>query len=206
MKSFNIILVVFLFGILMLLPGETYSQNRFKAGIAAGMTASQLGGDSLSGYDKLGFSFGARLSYGVGKKYDLTMELLYSQRGSRESVGFSNSGPQSTSLNYLEIPVYFTINDWLIESGNYYKVGLFGGLTYAYLISVNTSNPILSGRESEFQDHDIAARVGVYYAFTKNITFRTYYTDSFVKLIEGDLFNTDGLDSFFWTFRLEYNF
>lgn len=206
MKSFNIILVAALMTVWALPLAQAQAQNKFKASVVAGLTASQLGGDSLSGYDKLGMTVGARLSYEVGDRYDLSMELLYSQRGSRESIGFSGSGKQATALNYLEIPVYFTLNDWLIEKENYYKVGIFAGLTYGYLISVTTGNPILQGREGEFRNHDISARAGVYYAFNKNITFRTYYTDSFIKLVEGDLFNTQGLDSFFWTFRLEYNF
>jgi len=205
MKSFNIISII-IFLSLILGVQKLHSQNQFKASAVVGLTAAQLGGDSLSGYDKLGTCFGAKLSYDIAEKFDLSMELLYSQRGSRSSLGFSNNGSNSTALNYLEIPVYVTLNDWLIEKEDYYKVGIFTGLSYAYLISAESKNSILAGRESEFKDHDISVRVGVYYAFTRNVVFRAYYTDSFTKLVEGDLFNTDGLDSFFWTFRLEYNF
>lgn len=206
MKSFNIIMTVFFLGLFFLSSRELQAQNKFKAAAVVGLTAAQLGGDSLSGYNKLGSTFGLHLRYAVNKQFDLNIELLYAQRGSRRQFGFSKSADNTTQLNYLEIPVYLTVNDWLIEKENYYKVGLFGGLCYGFLISANSTNNILMGRESEFKEHDISARAGVYYAFTKNLVFRTYYTDSFIKLVEGDLFNTDGLDSFFWTFRLEYNF
>jgi len=182
------------------------SQNKFNAAAVGGFTAAQLGGDSISGYNKLGFTVGAKLGYQLNNRLELNFELLYSQRGSRSSLGFSNSGPNVTSLNYLEIPIYVTFNDWKIEKENYYKVGIFGGLSYGYLINATSSNNLLSGREGEFNQNDVSARVGVYYSFTKSLTFRTYYTDSFIKLVEGNLFNTEGLDSFFWTFRLEYNF
>lgn len=206
MKKYNIILKGLLI-LYMCLPALQLSgQYKFKAAAVAGLTAAQLGGDSLSGYNMLGSTIGARLSYSIGKSFDANIELLYAQRGSRQNFGFSSSSANATQLNYLEIPVYITLNDWLIEKENYYKVGIFAGLCYGYLISADSSNNILDGRESEFKDHDISGRIGVYYAFTKNIIFRTYYTDSFVKLVEGDLFNTDGLDSFFWSFRLEYMF
>lgn len=206
MKNFNIILQITFFCILFFTTGSLAGQNKFKASAVLGITAAQLGGDSLSGYDKLGMTTGLRLGYDFNSKFDIAMELLYAQRGSRQSLGFSDDGENTTVLNYVEIPVYVTLNDWFIENGEYYKVGIFGGLTYAYLITATSSNPLLKDREGEFNDHDLAARFGVYYAFNKNIILRTYYSDSLFKLLEGGLFNTDGLDSFYWTVRLEYNF
>jgi len=206
MNKFNIFILIFFIFLINGGQNETLAQNKFKAAAVGGFTAAQLGGDSISGYEKLGFTLGAKLGYPLNERLELNFELLYSQRGSRKNLGFSNSGDNVTFLNYLEIPVYVTFNDWKIEKEGYYKVGIFGGLSYGYLISATSTNPLLSGRENEFNQNDISARVGVYYAFTKTLTLRTYYTDSFVKLVEGNLFNTESLDSFFWTFRLEYNF
>jgi len=206
MKKHNIILIALLGSLFFCLDGKLYGQNKFKASAVAGISAAQLGGDSISGYDMLGMTVGLRLGYDFKSRFDVAMELLYSQRGSRSSLGFSRSGSNVTALNYIEIPVYVTINDWLIEEENYFKVGAFAGLSYGYLISAESTNPLLDGRESEFKEHDIGVRVGVFYAFTKNIIFRTYYSDSLINLVEGDLFNTDGLNSFYWTFRLEYAF
>lgn len=202
MNKFNIIILVFF---ILGFSFNLKAQNNFKASVVGGITAAQLGGDSISGYDKLGFTFGGKLGYALNERLELNFELLYSQRGSSNNFSFSNSGENVTTLNYLEIPVYLTFNDWKVEKEDYYKVGIFGGLSYGYLISASSTNNLLEGRESEFATNDISARVGVYYSFSKNLTFRTYYTDSFIKLVEGDLFNTNGLDSFLWTFRLEYN-
>ena len=207
MDKLNIRIICAFFVLFFLAAQSLEAQeNRFSASAVAGISAAQLGGDSIAGYDKMGMTVGLRLSYDFESKFDVSMELLYSQRGSRSSIGFSSSGSNTTVLNYIEIPVYVTLNDWLIEKEDYYKVGIFGGLSYGYLISASSTNNILRGRENEFNDHDISLRVGVYYAFNKNLIFRTYYTDSLVDLVQGDLFNTDGLNSFFWTFRLEYRF
>lgn len=206
MNKFNIFILTFFIIMINGSQNGLFAQNKFKAAAVGGFTAAQLGGDSISGYDKLGFTLGAKLGYPLNERLELNFELLYSQRGSRETFGFSNSGENVTFLHYLEIPVYISFNDWLVEKDGYYKVGIFGGLSYGYLINATSTNNLLAGREEEFNQNDISARVGVYYSFSKSLTFRTYYTDSFVKLVEGNLFNTDGLDSFFWTFRLEYNF
>ncbi len=182
------------------------SQRAFDAAVVAGLTASQLGGDSLSGYDKLGLTAGLKLSYDIDDKFDVNMELLYVQKGSRPSVGFSTGGDDATTLNYVELPVYGQINDWYVEKEDYHKVGAFVGLSYAYLIAVGTSNNILAGQEGDFKTHDISGRIGIYYSFTKRLTFRTFYTDSFVNVLDSDtLFRTNALDSFNWTFRIEYN-
>ncbi len=181
-------------------------QRAFDASIIGGFTAAQLGGDSLSGFNKLGFVGGLKLSYDINDQFDVNMDLLYVQKGSRGSFGFSNSGRNATTLNYVELPVYIQINDWYVDKEDYHKVGAFVGLSYSYLIAVGTSNDILTGQENDFKSHDISGRIGVYYSFTKRLTFRSYYTDSFVNVLDSDmLFRTNALDSFYWTFRLEYN-
>lgn len=183
------------------------AQNKFSAAATLGFTAAQLGGDGISGYDKLGMVAGLKLGYPISKKWDLNMDLLYSQRGSRSSFGVGSGVDSLTKLNYIEIPVYITLNDWYVESENYNKVGAFAGLSYGYLISVQSNQRIFDGNEGSFNKTDLSGRIGVYYSFTKSLTFRTYYTDAFLRLYNSEeLNNTDSLDSFFWTFRLEYNF
>lgn len=186
--------------------GSLSAQRSFDAAATFGMTASQLGGDSISGFNKLGIVAGLKLSYPISEKFDVSMDLLYAQKGSRSSLGFSNNDNDATTLHYLELPVYVSVNDWYIEKDDFHRVGAFAGLTYGYLFSVTTSNNILTGQELDFKSNDISGRMGIYYSFTKSLTFRIYYTDSFVNVLESDdLFRTNSLDSFNWTFRLEYN-
>jgi len=200
--NMNLRIIVFI----IFTVGSLSAQRGFDASAIFGMTASQLGGDSISGFKKLGLAAGLKLSYPIAEKFDLSMDLLYAQRGSRSSLGFSNNSNDATTLHYLELPVYLGINDWYIEKEDYHRVGAFVGLTYGYLISVTTSNNILRGQEADFKKNDISGRMGIYYSFAKSLTFRIYYTDSFVNVLESNtLFRTNALDSFNWTFRLEYN-
>ena len=123
---------IFVLSIAILLLSDLSGQeNRFSASIVGGITAAQLSGDSLLGYEKLGFTIGGKISYPISKKMDLSGELLYSQRGSRSGIGFSSSGGNATMLNYLEIPIYVTFNDWYIEKDDYHKVGIWEDLFMA---------------------------------------------------------------------------
>lgn len=193
--------------LIMLMSTVLFSQTGFKGSAILGFTAAQLGGDSISGFNKLGITAGLKLTYPLSSKFDLNLDLVYVQKGSRESLGFNKSGQNSTALNYLEIPIYVTINDWYIEKDEYFKVGAFAGLSYGYLFSVSTNNTVLNGKEDLFNKSDLSGRIGCYYSFTKSLTLRIFYTDSFLKVLSSeDLFRTNALDSFYWTFRMEYNF
>ena len=90
MNTFNI--KIFLLCLCFFVVEKSQGQNKFKAAAVAGLTAAQLGGDSISGYDKMGFTFGGHLRYDIGSKLDINMELLFTQRGSRNSFGLSSGG------------------------------------------------------------------------------------------------------------------
>ena len=64
-----------------LLPSA--SAQRFIGGIAAGMNFTQVVGDGVNGYHKVGFNGGPYVKLMVDKKqrFSVTMELLYSQKG-----------------------------------------------------------------------------------------------------------------------------
>ena len=96
--------------------------QRFKAAAILGANASQIDGDNLYGFNKLGISAGGRLSYTNDNQLDLALEMLYSQRGSAVKI-FNNSEGDKISLNYVEIPVVLGIRD-LVRSrglGDVYK-------------------------------------------------------------------------------------
>ena len=116
MNKFNILILIFFLFIINGSQIDVFGQNKFKAAFVGGFTAAQLGGDSISGYDKLGITLGAKLGYPLNERLELNFELLYSQRGSRKNLGFSNSGDDVTFLNYLEIPVYVTLVKFTFSS------------------------------------------------------------------------------------------
>ncbi len=82
MKRFSTSLsLFFIFSIVSL---STEAQT-FKPGIFGGIVTSQVGGDSYSGFNKLGVTFGGFVRYAINDKWSAQFELAYVQKGSRNS-------------------------------------------------------------------------------------------------------------------------
>ncbi len=119
-----------------LLPFGSAAQQRFKAGIIAGVTASQIDGDASAGYNKVGLQAGLRGVTVLKEKQEVSVEILYTQRGCRNEA---KTPPFfKTTLNYIEVPVQWHYNDWLVDQAddadNYYRVQIGAGLAFARLL------------------------------------------------------------------------
>ena len=95
-----------------------YSQV-FGGGFLAGLSASQLEGDSWKGYNKAGLTFGVYTNVVLNQYVDAQLELRYVQKGSN-----SNSDDIAefyvSKLNYIELPVflkYSFLNDFTANIG-----------------------------------------------------------------------------------------
>jgi hypothetical protein len=123
---------------LFLFPSAAQSQSaqRFKAGIIAGLTASQIDGDESAGYHKVGWQAGLRGAVILKPKQQASIEILYTQRGCRNEP---ETFPYfSTTLDYIEVPVQWHYSDWLAEAAddadNFYRIQLNVGLSYGRLL------------------------------------------------------------------------
>jgi hypothetical protein len=195
-----------LFQILFVLSVQTAQSQGFDAALILGATAAQIDGDGLVGYHKVGLTGGIRASYPLEAKSDLGLELLFSQRGSRSPLSESGALVNSTTLNYLEIPVFYNYKDWYQEEEGYYKVRAEGGLSYGYLFSVVSNNMILEEGLDNFRRNDLSVHLGLSYSINKRISLTGRWTRSFLRLWESPTIpNVEGLISYFLTFRLEYH-
>lgn len=102
--------------------------QRFQGGITAGFNMSQLDGDRLAGYNQIGLVGGLRAAALLTDKWQLSLELLYSQLGSDRS---RNDDPFSIydniRLNFVEAPVLVSFIDW--------KFRVYTGGSYSRLIN-----------------------------------------------------------------------
>lgn len=179
--------------------------QRFTGTAIVGANVSQIDGDNLFGWDKIGINGGFRLGYGVSERTNLAIEFLYSQRGSAPGIT-SSSDFGNIDLKYIEIPLLVEYNDWYLEEDNYYKVGVEGGLSYGNLFSVTSSNDFVPGNVEGYKKNDISYTLGARYSFTKHIagvfrfsqTIGTIYDNA-----DGDL---QGQVSRWMSFRLHYTF
>jgi Outer membrane protein beta-barrel domain len=123
-------------------------QPRFKAGVIAGLTASQIDGDQSAGYNKIGLQAGLRGIARLTEKTEGSIEILFAQRGSQSELVQDAANPFAVSLtlNYVEVPVLWHYKDWFVEDdeGGFYRVSINAGLSYARFINGRTKDDFSS--------------------------------------------------------------
>lgn len=92
--------------------------QRILGGISAGLNLSQVDGDDFYGFHKAGLNIGpmVALPFGPNKKWSVSMELLYSQKGSYHN-GAYDSTTYRLVQDYVEIPVLVHFTDRKLISG-----------------------------------------------------------------------------------------
>lgn len=170
-----------------LLISATLQAQTFNAGIILGFNAAQLDGDNIAGYSKVGLQTGLRGTVALGEHYDMSIELLYSQKGSRNESIFGSANPPlpaSINLSYVEVPVFFNYKDWLHESEEYYKMEFNFGLAYSSLINVSIEEFMYV--EENFKNFDLSIIAGATFFATEHLGINFRYERSLLLIYKGD--------------------
>ncbi len=129
------ILFIFLIATLQAGAQSNYYESEpkvFDGGILLGANFTQVDGDSYFGYHKVGLNAGGVVYVHFTKVFGASLELTYSQKGSRgESVVESPAiGTYVTkyfmNLNYVEVPVTLHVIT--------HHIDVEGGVSYAQLV------------------------------------------------------------------------
>ncbi|MCB9299309.1 MAG: PorT family protein [Lewinellaceae bacterium] len=129
MKKIQLFLaVLFLLFTVSLSAQTTGPERRFEGGLVAGFNMSQIDGDLLHGFHKLGFNAGGRVNALLNERWRIGLELLFSQQGaSRSKLDNPASQYDKIRLNFVEAPVLVHFQDWKIQAT--------AGVSYGRLIS-----------------------------------------------------------------------
>ncbi len=193
------------FGLIMVLTITVSSAQKFIGTAIVGANVSQIDGDNLYGWDKIGINGGFRLGYNIANKTNLAIEFLYSQRGSAPSIS-SGSDFGSIDLKYIEIPLLIEYNDWYLEEEDYYKVGIEGGLSYGNLFNVSSSNSFVPMDLDGYKKHDISYTIGARYSFTKHIAGVFRFSQTIGNIYANRSGDLEGQVSRWMSFRIHYTF
>ncbi len=153
-------------------------QQRFKAGIVAGLNACQIDGDQLAGYDKIGLRTGVRSTILLNSKLDLSFDILYSQRGAASKV-VKGQERSYLRLRYVEVPIMLRYKDWLIEDGDgdFHRVNFQAGASYGRLINYQ-SNMSIDSLAPYFKKTDISFNVGATYFVNRHLGVSAIFSRS----------------------------
>ena len=132
-----------------------------------GMNASQVWGDQLTGYRRVGANAGAGAFIRLPKHFSVSFEVLYSMKGansgSRESVKIpGDTNVYYTSkliLDYIDVPIMFNYQDK--------RIAIFGaGVNYTSLVRYKE---VRNGKEYEYPGGNPYKVAGL--EFVANVTF-----------------------------------
>jgi len=145
----------------------SYSQ-RFEGGLLGGLNASQVDGDTYSGYKKPGIVVGGYVQTNVSQSVFVAMELKFAQKGSRNVDSLATIDGQKKyimRLNYAEMPLYlgFRTSE---------KISLLAGLSPGYLISgaeFNEYGKFEAADQHPFNAFDLEAMLGFRFQITKRL-------------------------------------
>jgi hypothetical protein len=100
----------------LLFSGQLKAQ-RFKGAVMGGMTLTQVDGDEVYGYHRVGGHLGAAAILPINN-FDITLELNFTQKGAYQKPQYNAdtaTGEYDLRLNYLEIPllVHYTDKEFI---------------------------------------------------------------------------------------------
>ena len=87
--------------LLILLSVNKMTAQEFKGGFIGGISTSQLSGDMLGGFNKMGLIIGGFTSRSFSEKISAKLEIVYIQKGSRTP---KQDYRHQYSLDYINFP------------------------------------------------------------------------------------------------------
>ena len=174
----------YFFSILITFTVGISNAQRFEGGVVGGLTASQVDGDSYSGFNKLGIHFGAFTKTQFNPRWGAQMELKYSGRGAFQgSLKPNEPKIYQLSLRYIEIPVIAQF--YLTE-----EIFFDGGVSFGYLMGrkMYDNGGLVPDEEikrtGEFDRFDLNGIIGINYTLNENITLNIQYAYSAIPIRE----------------------
>lgn len=183
----------------------------FKGEIIAGSTLSQVDGDEAYGFKKLGLTSGVGVIVPVYKNWSVSLETLYSQKGSKLRPQFSDSldGSYNLNLNYAEVPFMIQYTDRDVVSAG---VGIsWNRLVYAQEFRDGHKVDSVSVLSKVFDRDDWMAFGDVRVRLYKNFILNARYSYSLDKIATRRVIDSQtgkpNIRDFYnnvWSFRLIY--
>lgn len=187
----KIIFILLTFSI-CLLAGRIQSQV-IKGEAILGMNLSQVDGDEVFGFKKVGLHVGAGVLVPIAKNWDISLEALYNQKGANENAQYNDSiynGAYRVNLNYAEVPVLVMYTDkGFISAGAGFSWGRLVGVKeweHGDLVETTTVN------NGPYNKNDFCILGDLRIRIYKQLKFNLRYQYSLVKIRTREFENLAG--------------
>ena len=178
MRFFSILFVVLLCGILT----KSIHAQSFGGGIIAGASTSQVAGDMLGGFNKIGILAGAYTNLKVKENLSFQFEITYIEKGSRNPNMHESNHPNyekiEITLSYIEMPLAINLQQKEtlgIELGIIPAFNISAILNSADAKNISVPNP-------QYKKYDLGVCAGINYHITDNIILNTRISNSIIPI------------------------
>jgi Outer membrane protein beta-barrel domain len=116
---------------------QANAQKKFQGGLIAGPLFSQISGDGLGGWDKLGFGAGAWVNIPISERNGVMLSMKYVTKGSRTKRDTLDFNSFAYLLNYIDVPILFNHSFNLKKSTFRWLAGPYAGVLLSQNIKAN---------------------------------------------------------------------
>lgn len=168
---------------LLLFAFSTLEAQQFKAGLMGGLTPSQVDGDGMTGYHKIGFTAGAFVKWEQGENMVYRMDIAYTDKGSRQA--------SSKNMNYSSLEITTSYVDLTLSVG--YKltdnIVLRAGLVPAVLLRHKEETPdgFEYPNKVKFRRLNLLAMGAIDYSLSNHWSVSLAYDYSILSIREGEM-------------------
>ena len=190
------------------------SAQRFLGAVAFGGNLTQVDGDEVYGFKKIGFNVGAASFLPIKEKWFISLEVAFSQKGAYQKYPYvSNPNKDlpfyNLRLNYVEVPLLFHFEDK--------QIAMLGtGFSYNRLVGVKEiewgERTSTAARNGVYAIDDFNWIVDVRFRLVKSLrlNFRFAYSVDKIRTrtfsnLAGDVWKRDQYNNIL-TLRLVYTF
>ena len=153
---------VFLLFWLLTLSSTVLAQS-FGAQLALGANFSQVDGDQLGGYNKLGANVGVQINREINDIWQAAFEMRYSMKGAKKVI--DPDAPEPTlklSYHFVEVPL-------MAKYTKLKKVTPYGGLSVGVNVFNERNDDGIISEEEALQRFEVCFLLGVTYHLTDKI-------------------------------------
>ena len=188
----NLVTLILLFAL-----SSPLSAQRFLGAVAGGMNLTQVDGDLVVGYKRVGGHLGLAAILPIKKKWDITLETVFNQKGAYEGPQYQDSlygtvvnGKYDLRLNYVEVPLtaHFTDRGRFTAGAGF----AYGRLVSSKEIEHNGAVPPYSDTVA-FNKNDFSVLIDLQVKIWKNLKFNFRYEYSMVPIRERTFIDPYGI-------------
>ena len=152
-----------------------HAQN-FKAGVIGGIATTQVAGDQLAGFNKVGVIAGGFVNKSFGSKTGVQMEVIFIQKGSRKPINTDNNEFYVMRVSYFEVPVLFK---WQAAQ----KFNIEAGPSFGSLIFSEEEDQLgIEYNRPPFKTFDLCGNIGISYSLNENLTVNSRLSNSLIPM------------------------